>query len=433
MKSYSKCFGRILLPIVTLFILSQHAMAAAVELSLDDSIALALKNNPSIQIVEAGKEKSVWAVKQAQADKGFTVDYNHTDRRSTAPPTWVSSLSAVSPYNYFSNQLTVSLPIYTGGKLESSIDQAKLELNVSKLTISATRQQLKLSTTTGYFNVLQNRNLREIARQTVDDFSAHLKNVQAMYDAGTVALPDVLQTKVRLANAENSMVKAQNNYDLAVYSLNNTIGLPLRSEIKLKEELKYQQYNFNLDDIISYGLTHRPEMAQKQANIKIAQAQIKIAQSDKHPTVSLTGTNAWDDTDFAGTSNRNWTAILSAKFNVFDSGRTNSQIKQAQSSVTAAQEQARQNRDDISLEISSAYLSLKEAEKRINASSVAVEEADVNFKLAQERYSAGVGTNLDVMDAELALAQAKTNYVQALYDYNTSKAQLDKAMGIDVN
>jgi len=95
-------------------------------------------------------------------------------------------------------------------------------------------------------------------------------------------------------------------------------------------------------------------------------------------------------------------------------------------------EQARQSRDSVQLEVRQAFLNMKEAEKRIETSKVAVDKAEEDFKIAQVRYSAGVGTNLDVIDAQLALTQAKTNNIQALYDYNTSKAKLDKAMGIPV-
>lgn len=433
MKSYSQCFKRMLLPLVAVMALSQPGMAGAVELSLDDSINLALKNNQTVQIAEVNKEKAAWGVKAAKAGKGVTVDFNHTTTRSDAPPSWVNAalIPTVADYNYFSNRLSANLPLYTGGKLESGIDQAKLSLQGADLNITATKQEIKLSTTTAYFKVLQTRNLLEIAKQTTDDFSGHLTNVQIMYDTGTIALPDVLQTKVRLANAQDSLVKTQNNYDLAVYNLNNIMGLPLRSEVQLKEHLTYQKYPISLDDSIGYALVHRAEIDQAQVNIKIAKDQIKIEQSDKYPTVVLNGTNAWNDTEFAGTKNSNWTVSLSAQFDVFDSGRTDAQIKQAKSGVTIAEKQARQNNDNISLEVSAAYLSMREAEKRIDTSNVAVEEGKLNFDIAKERYSAGLGTNLDVVDAELALAQTKTNYVQALYDYNTSKAQLNKAMGVE--
>ena len=433
MKSYSQFFRKIVLPIIAIMTLGQPGMAAAMELSLDDSIGLALKNNQAIQIAEVNKEKAAWAVKAAKAGKGVTVGFNHTSTRSDAPPSWVNAAQTptVADYNYFNNRLSANLPLYTGGKLESGIDQAKLSLQGADLNMTATKQQIKLSTTTAYFRVLQTRNLVEIAKQATDDFSGHLTNVQIMYDTGTIALPDVLQTKVRLANAQDSLVKVQNSYDLAVYNLNNIMGLPLRSEITLKENLAYHKYIISLDESISYALAHRAEMDQAQVNINIAKDQIKIEESDKYPTVILNGTNAWNDTKFAGTNNSNWTVSVSAQFDVFDSGRTDAQIKQAKSGATIAEKQARQNSDNISLEVSAAYLSMREAEKRIDTSNVAVEEGKLNFDIAKERYSAGLGTNLDVVDAELALAQTKTNYVQALYDYNTSKAQLDKAMGVN--
>jgi outer membrane protein TolC len=428
-KSRLIYFRKTFLPIIASLAFSQTALAMPVELSLAGSIALAYKNNPALQIVEARKEQSVWAVEEAQTNKAVSIDYTHMDIRSTSPPTWLPSLAAVSPYNYFSNQITASIPLYTGGKIENAIDQAKLSHKVSELEITATKQQLKLETSMGYYNVMQNQTLLEIAKQTMNDFSAHLHRVQQMYDTGVVPWHDVLQTKVRLANAENNLVKAQNNYTLAIYSLNKTIGLPLRSEINLTEPLKYQQYTFDLDAIIAYGLGHRPEIAQRQAYVKIEQTQIRIAQSEQRPKVMLTGTIAWDDDDFAGTDNRDWTAMLVTQFNVFDSGNTKAKIKQARSGTLAAQEQTRQTKDTISLEISDAYLSMTEAEKRIGTNKIAVEEASVNFDIAQRAYSAGVGTNLDVMDAELALNQAKTNYTNSLFDYNISKARLDKAIG----
>lgn len=423
---------RYCLPLIATLLFCQPVWANPVELSLQDSIMLAFKNNPAVQIVEAHKEQSTWALKEAKTNKDVSIKFTHTDERSTEPQTWVASLDPVAPYNYFRNQLSASLPLYTGGKLENIVKQADLGLAVSELQITAVKQQLKLETSMDYYSVLQNQTLLEIAKQTVADFSEHLNIVQKMYEQGVVPWHDVLQTKVRLANAENDLVKAQNNYDLAVYSLNKTIGLPLRSEIKLTEPLTYQQYDSPVEDITAYGLAHRPEIAQAQAGVEIEEAQIKIAQSEQRPTVVLTGTMAWDDIDFAGTENQKWTAMMVTQLNVFDSGNTKAKINKAQSGVLAAQEQLRQAQDNISLEISDAYLRMKEAEKRIATNKVAVEEANLNFGIAKRMYSAEVGTNLDVMDAELTMNQAKTNYINSLYDYNTSKVRFDKAMGMSI-
>jgi outer membrane protein len=156
-NSQLKYFKTALFSILVSSALCQPALAQPIELTLDDSIALAFKNNPSLQIVEARNEQAVWAIKEVQTNKDVSIDYTHTDRRSTAPPTWSPSLAAVSPYNYFSNQIAASIPIYTGGKIENSIEQAKLSHKMTELEITATKQHLKMATSTGYYNVLQNQ------------------------------------------------------------------------------------------------------------------------------------------------------------------------------------------------------------------------------------------------------------------------------------
>lgn len=419
-----------LLPIVILC-LCRSGLANPTELTLADTIGLAYKNNPVLQIAQARQGQSVWSLKEAKAAQGIVLKYTHLDRRSTEPLSWMPQLEAISPGNYFNNTLKASLPLYTGRKIENIITQADLGLLISQLEVTATKQRLKLETSMGYYGVLQSQTLLEVSKQTVDDFAAHLKRVQKMYDTGVVPWHDVLQTKVRLANAENNLVQAQNRYELAVYSLNKTIGLPLRSELKLIEPLVYSPYGLTIEEVISRGLAKRTEIKQNEANVRIQQAQERVARSEHYPTVALVGTMTWQDTDFAGTSNRNWTAMMITEINVFNSGSTQAKIKQAQLGIAAAQGQVRQVADNITLEISDAFLSLKEAEKRITTNKAAVEEAALNYIIAQKRYSAGVGTNLDVMDAELAMNQAKTNYVNSLHDYNASKARLDKAIGAD--
>jgi outer membrane protein len=426
----SRGFIAKLLVLIFASVLNHSALAAPIELSLDDSIALALQNNPDITIAKSGREKLSWAIEQAKADKGFNLSFAHSDRRYNSPPSYITSLTQYAYYTKFDNQVSLSLPVYSGGKLESQIDQAKLNLKVADLNIDATMQQLKQSVTTCYFNVLQYRNTLQVSQATVENYIDHLKNVQAQYDAGMVAKSEVLSSAVSLANAQDSLIKAQNNYDLAVANLNNVIGLPLDSELKLKEDLNYEKYPLTLGDCVKYALANRPEMAEYQAKIAIAQDDVKIAKSGYLPTVAFGATQDWYDKELPGSSNSNWLVGITASLSIFDSGLNDSKVKQSQSGLDTAQAQARQKRDSILLEVRQYYLSMHEAEKRIDTSAVAVDQADENLRIAEIRYVAGVGTNLDVLDAVLGQSTAKTNYIQALYDYNTNRAQLDKAMGV---
>lgn len=410
------------------FVLSTAAaFAAPIELTLDESIAMALNNNSAIKIAASDREKAAWSVDTAKAKKLPTLTYDFAGSYSEPASTATKSNEA------YSNSLTLTMPLYTGGTVEGNIDKAKIGVQSADLTLDKTKQQIKLDATSGYYSILQTRNLVKVAQDSVDSLAEHLKNVQAQYNVGTVAKSDVLRSEVELANAQQSLIKAQNAYDLAVSSFNNVVGLPLDSELTIKDELKYKKFELSLEDSIKYAMDNRPEVTIANLGIDAAKKDIQIAKAGRLPTVGATASTGWSDTKLPGTENDKWSVGVKASWNVFDSGLTSSQIKQADVSVDKAIEQLRQTKDSVQLDVRNAYLSMKEAEKRIDTSQVAVDKAQEDFKIAQVRYGAGVGTNLDVMDAQVALTQAKTNYIQALYDYNTSKAQLEKAMGVPVS
>ncbi len=404
-------------------------LAAPVELSLNDAVMLALTNNRTIKIAAADREKAQWSVSEAKGGNSPSLSINHSDTRFKS----YTTSSQAYESNKFSNTATLSLPLYTGGRVEANVEQAKWNLKVNDLSVDKSRQQVKLDATTGYFNVLQMSNVVKISQESVDMMVVHLKNVQAQYNVGVVAKSDVLRTEVELANDQQQLIIAQNNLDLAISNLNNVIGLPLETEITIKDELQHTKYELSLADSITYAMIHRTEAIQADYNIEVAKQAVKSAQSGNRVTVGANATTAWNDTKLPGTENNTWSVGLSANWNAFDSGVTSSKVKESDAAVEKAIEQAKQQKDTIQLQVRQAYLNMNEADKRIATTQVAVGSADEDFKIAGVRYSAGVGTNIDVIDAQVALNQAKNNYTTAMYDYNTSKANLDAAMGIAVS
>lgn len=406
---------------------SSAALAANnIELTLGESLELALTNNRSIKVSEAENESAKWALKEAKGNKGFSIDLEHKDGRVGGPQ------STHGTINDFKNTASLSLPLYTGGKLESAINKAEIGTEVGELNVEDTRQQIKLSATKAYFKILQCRNLVQVSEQSVRNLEEHLKNVRAQYAVGTVAKSDVLRSEVELANEQQALIIANNNHDLAMSNFNNIVGLPLDTVVTIRDQLKYEPYELSLEDSISYAFTHRPDGIMANKQIDMAKEGVDIAKSGQRPQVAFVAQNVWEDDKFPGDKDSNWQLGLSTQWNIFDSNVTRSQIKQAEFSMLKSKEQAQQKQDSIQLEVRQEYLNIKEAEKRIQTSKVTVDKAQEDFKIAQVRYSAGVGTNIDVMDAQVKLTQAQTNYIQSLYDYNTSKAALDRAMGIEV-
>ena len=168
----------------------------------------------------------------------------------------------------------------------------------------------------------------------------------------------------------------------------------------------------------------------------MAEAAVETAKAGYQPTVNaVVNKSIGGEKPFRHdhTSSDSWSAGVNASWNVFDNGLTQASVKSANMALAKAQEEAAQTDDQIRLDVRKAYLGLQAAEKNIQTTSVAVTRAEEDYKIAQVRYSAGVGTNLDVMDANEKLTTARTNYYTALYNYNTSKASLDKAMGIPVD
>lgn len=398
----------------------QHtlAFAAPLELSLQDSINYALKNNPSIQIASEDRKKSELSVGESKAGKMPTV-------------------SLGSSYNYngdsgddrFSNSLRMNWQLYNGGKTEAQINQAELGVRTADLNVEKTRQQLALDATTNYYSVLQTKNMRAVNEESVNNLQAHLNIVQAKYQEGVAAKSEVLRSEVEVANANQNLIKAQNQYDLAIANLLTTMNMDSGTELELKGELNYQADTRTLEEAIATAKKNRPEAAQAEVSIDSAKKGIEIAESGKRPSVSLSASTGWDDA-LLPTDNNNWSVGASASWSIFDAGVTKSKVNQAESSLAKAKLQAEQTADSIEQEVRQSYLNMKEAEKRLKTTEVTVNKAKEDLYIAQETYKAGAGTNLDVFDAQLALTQAKTNHVQALYDYNTNKAKLDKAMGI---
>ncbi|HWQ61385.1 MAG TPA: TolC family protein, partial [Negativicutes bacterium] len=197
------------------------------------------------------------------------------------------------------------------------------------------------------------------------------------------------------------------------------------------DDLDYQPYRPTVDDSVAAALGKRPEMAQARLRLAMAEDKLRIARGGQMPTVALVATETRQDTMPSSSKNStSWLVGVNVQFNVFDNGLTRAEIKQAESEIAGAREQLRLVEDKITLEVCQAYLNVQEALGRIDNNKVAVKQSETDYELAQEKYENGVGTNLDVMDAELAKTQARTNYIQALYDYRIGRAQLDKAMGV---
>lgn len=436
-KNYMKKLTALVLGGLLTTTMASAAMAESVDMTLEESVRTALDNNYSIKQQEAEYDSAVWARHQARRSFGPTVNWQSTATKMGGK--YYEDMLKLS--RNYGNTLSLTMPIYTGGQLEGAIKAADLAMNANELGLELSKQQVKAATMSAYYQALQAKNQIKVAQDSVNTLTEHLKNVNAQYTVGTVAKSDVLGTQVQMANAEQNLINANNSYDVAIASLNNVMGLPTDTELNLTDSLDYNVYEIPLEECTAYARSNRPDVLIADYQVAIAEAGVQQAKAGYMPKVSAQASKSWagdspfgsEETDRRYGQNNNWTAGLVVSWDIWDNNVTQSKVNQSKAAVAKAEAAAENTRQSGDLEVRTAYLNLKAAEKSINTTQVAVDKAQEDYKIAQVRYAAGVGTNLDVMDAEEKLAQAQTNYYTALYNYNSSKAALDKAMGIMVD
>lgn len=437
MFSYKKAKNVLALTAALSVLCSQSVFAATLELDLEETIQRALLTNPSVKIAEYNRKAAKADYSAAKGARGISISLSHSSGRGGyADPQYNQQLRIWTKGidNSHSNSITASLPIFTGGELQGQIGQAKANYRSMLSAEEQAYNEMKETATTGYFNMLNAGNMKALRQESVDRLQAHLDNVVAQYNVGIVARADVLRSEVELANAQQNYITASNQYDVAEATLNNIIGTPLGTTLLLKDRLQYEPYENDMAYCLAYSEQHRPELKQAEYAIDSAEAALVVARSGHMPKVYANASNNWggNGSDWPGDDDENWSVGVTASMNVFDSGVTWSKIHAAQENLAKAKESQRQIKDNVELEVRTDYLNLREAEKRITTTQVAVASAEEDYHIAVVRYQAGVGTNIDVMDAQEALTQAKTNYYQALYNYNTSKAALNTSMGVGV-
>lgn len=399
-----------------------------IDLNLPKTVQMALDYNRDIKMSQYQLKSAEAAINEAKSKKMPQVGYTFSTSRTAGP-------AIPSTQNKFGNGLSVELPVYTGGLVEGQIDNAKIGKTDAQETILKTEQATKYSAIEGYYQLLANKELQGVYHEAVDNLQGHLDNVQAQYNVGTKAKVDVLSSDVSLANAKTTALTADNAVAISESNLNNILGLPLETKLNLADhQLPFDTYNISLQEATDYAMKYRPEVLQAALAVQTAENNIDIADASNKPTVKVSGGNNWNDNTFPGidANKRSWNIGASVTYSFYDGGATKAKVDQAKQALLVARETEQKTREAVQLEVKQAYLNIRSAAQKVEETQTVVDQARENYRIQNIRYQAGVGINLDVLDAQLSLNEAQVNHIQALYDYNVGIAKLEQVMGVDV-
>lgn len=401
--------------------------AAAMDIDLKGAVTTAIQNNRDITIAELKLREAEADVSAAAARKNPSVSYSW--QRNQYPTQHVAGTQ--SSNHGYSQKIEVSWPIWTFGNLEGKIDAARYQKNIADLNVYKTEADTKLAAVQAYYQYLEAIKLAEVEAQSVTDYASHLNNVQQQFDAGIVAKLDVLSSNVSLANAKQKSIAADNTRDVAEANLNNIMRVPMNTTLNpLDKNFPQPEFDLTMEQAILMAQKYRWELVEADYGVKAAEASLRSAKAGYLPTVSVGGAYSWKEASVTAVDKDDWAVQGGLSWSLWDGGATQASVKKADAAVKTAQETLLQAREKIELEVRQDYLNVLSYKEQIRAAEASVAQAEEAYKIATVRYSSGVGINLDVLDAELALNTARTNYITALYNYNIGLATLEHAMGV---
>ncbi len=406
--------------------------------SLREAVEVALERSPSLHSAREGVTGADSLRKAALADFFPTARTEYGFTYLNTAPYYIGATglrATVGTRSNYSWETGLDQPLFRGGAFYWSYRLAKLGVDLSKVFFELVKQDLVLQVKAAYFNILKAEKIRQVAVQAVEQLESQLKVSKAFYDVGVIPKNDLLQTQVELAQARQDLTSAEVELSVAKATFNTLLRRDVRMEVEVEDILEYRPMEIPFEECLVEARKNRPELSEAELNVKKAEKEVWLGRSEYFPTIGLSGNyeRVGDDPRVSGSKFQDedsWNINAYARWTFWQWGKKRHLVREKETRLVQAKDAVVQVEDGISLEVKDAYLRLTEARDKIDVAKLAIEQAEENFRINQERFKEQVATATDVLDAQTLLTRAKSNYFNALSDYNIAWARLDRAMGL---
>ena len=354
----------------------------------------------------------------------------------TIPGTTISS-----PHQNWNTGVQIVQNIYTGGKLIAAIKAAKVTDQQALAQYQTAVADTLLTVRLAYYDVLLAAQQITVNEASVKLLDKEREDQQRRYDAGTVPHFNVLRAEVSVANEKPKLISARNQYRIAKNNLANLLGYDLPRDIwenlplNLTDTFDTAPWDVVLPDAIQQALACRTELTALRKQVELQKLNIVNARSGYQPTVQAFAGYNWVNSQFKDNSSDyfdGWTIGAQMNWNIFDGLLTHGKVIQAKAQAAHAQTDLADQSRQIELAVRMAYSDFIEAREILESQSKVQEQADEALREANARADAGTGTQLDVLDAETSLTQARTTQITAQHDYVAARARRERAIGSDL-
>ena len=426
-KPLVTCVSFIVIALTSAFARSPSAVAQApLQVSLETSMATAVERHPSV--TAAARALDAAQARLVQAKAGVSVQVLLTGRASTGTLTSLGAPTGGPPTSSHDVTVEASLSLYDGGTTALQIQQAQAAVEAVAAALDAARQDAALAAAQAFFQVLRALRLVDVREAAGRSAQRQLQQAEAFVRAGTAARADVVKAQAAVASAEADLVTVRGQVETALATLRGAMGLPLTQALSVVEPGDPVLVTVSPAEASSQATAQRAEVRRVAADVRSAQAALRIAELRAGVQVSVGTSGVVQVSPNPGQAG--WSVSATLNLPVADGGRAKAAVEEARANLAAAMARADTVTLQVQLQAFQAAISIRDSAARAEALRVSLAAADESQRVAEGRYAAGVGTLLEALDAQTLATQAGVGTVQARYDLHLATVTLRHAVGL---
>ena len=396
--------------------------------TLAECTAIALAEQPTLKAasasVEAARER-VWESAAAylpQVGASYSAARRHA---STGSLTGSSATGRISTFPFYSTGVTLSQVFFDFGQNLALIHAAQRTAESAAADAATEHDTVVFTVAQAYFGLLASYRLRDVADETVADNQKHLELAQGRFGVGLAPKFDVTQAQVQLASAELNQVTARNNVSLGRETLRHALGLSGPLDFDIVDALEQPPIEVDDAEALALAYEHRPELRSIRAQVDAAAQRVAAVEKDYLPKVTSNAAVNWSGPRYP--LQESWSFGGAVNLSVFNGGLTTAQVGEAKANLENLQANEEVTRQNITLDVRQATLNPRQAVESIRVADKGLQQARENLEIAEGRYRTGVGNTIELTDAQTSLASAEASRVQAVVNYRTALASLERA------
>ena len=398
-------------------------------LNLRECIQIALKSNPQILATQISIAKLKKKIPEARAGFYPSLNFNADAGRLSAQPGFYGGKIG----DNYNTSLSMRYNIFQGGKTVASVHAAHYDYEAGKSEFKANKQDLILSVTETYYQLLQAEQFTGVAEKSLQRARSHLDFATARFKTGLASRSDILKAKTEQSSAKLDLIRARNSVLTAQGQLNSILGRKVNAPIEIVDDLRRTAADKaweNQDDfqsLVENAYKNRPELRKIKNQLQAQRSFIRLAKADYLPSASLDANYNFSGAEVSQLYPSNYVG-LSISLSLFSGFSRPARVTQEKLQLQVLEQEISSLRQHISLEVWNAFLALKEVKERIVNTQVFLKDAKENLNISEGEYREGVGSMLDVLDAETTFITAEQRYIEALADYKIAQIVLQRAV-----